>query len=232
MAAVAENLAHITAHCHRPGCICRMCESIRGKVRRSVELGCPSRKEYARDWARQKYQKNPEAARERQRVKRSVLSEDKKEKYRACVRKSYWANREERLAKHRLYLRNNQEQRMKARTRKRRWAENNQDKLQEQLRTRKARRFNAAGFCSAASWLYRVIFYGWRCRYCGCQLDRNTLTCDHRIALSRGGTAWPSNLVPACLPCNMKKHDKTEKEFLLQLATGGGDESGVGSDTH
>ena len=106
-----------------------------------------------------------------------------------------------------------------------RWRANNpgyQSSRQKRLRnayrhyneTRRARKLAAEGICSLAQWLWRVEFYGWRCAYCACSLTEDTLTQDHMIPLSRGGSQWPSNLVPACQACNSRKHDKTYKEFL------------------
>lgn len=37
---------------------------------------------------------------------------------------------------------------------------------------------------------------------------------EHQIPLSRGGSNWPSNLVPACDNCNKSKKDKTPAEFM------------------
>lgn len=67
----------------------------------------------------------------------------------------------------------------------------------------KSRRRGASGFCSLEQFRGRFAFYGDCCAYCGSTED---LTIDHRIPISRGGTNWPSNLVPACRKCNKTKH--------------------------
>lgn len=67
------------------------------------------------------------------------------------------------------------------------------------------KRRHLKGKHTVAQWLERVTYYGWRCRWCGKQLTAKTLTKDHVIAASKGGTNWPSNLVPACGPCNSGK---------------------------
>lgn len=79
---------------------------------------------------------------------------------------------------------------------------------EESLRRRQQREADAAGFYTEQQWLARVEFYGWRCKYCGCQLIQETLTKDHIKALANGGSHWPSNLAPACRPCNSWKRDK------------------------
>ena len=75
-------------------------------------------------------------------------------------------------------------------------------KVQSEYRARKR---GAKGSHTAAQWLARVQFYGWRCVYCGKQLTMRTLTQDHRIPLKRGGTNFAANLVPACRSCNCRK---------------------------
>lgn len=62
---------------------------------------------------------------------------------------------------------------------------------------------------------------GWFCRYCGKPLHRNpyenrhTLaTVDHNIPSKRGGTDDLRNLVLACWLCNVRKGQKTAREFL------------------
>jgi len=44
------------------------------------------------------------------------------------------------------------------------------------------------------------------CIYCG--VSNGAMTADHLVPLSRGGEHMLGNLVPACLSCNSKKHNK------------------------
>lgn len=78
---------------------------------------------------------------------------------------------------------------------------------------RRSRKFGASGFHSESLWLARVCFFGWRCRYCKTALNPTTLSRDHMIPLCRGGSNWPSNLVPCCRLCNSRKRHRTFKEF-------------------
>ena len=55
---------------------------------------------------------------------------------------------------------------------------------------------------------------GWTCVYCG--LRSSTLTCDHVIPVSRGGSSTLDNLVTACLACNLAKATMTPKEWRAQ----------------
>lgn len=53
---------------------------------------------------------------------------------------------------------------------------------------------------------------GWACVYCGKRTG--TLTCDHVLPVSRGGSSTLDNLVTACLACNTAKATKTPEEWL------------------
>lgn len=101
------------------------------------------------------------------------------------------------------------------------WRAANRDKGREHKRKRRARKHDAAGQHSTAQWLARVEFHGWLCFYCGVGLMPETLTQDHAIPLSRGGSDWPANLLPACMGCNQSKHTKTVFEYLTQRSIGG-----------
>ncbi|WIG60449.1 MAG: HNH endonuclease family protein [Ktedonobacterales bacterium] len=50
------------------------------------------------------------------------------------------------------------------------------------------------------------------CQYCGAH--GVSLQCDHVMPVSRGGSNELTNLVTACKPCNLSKHDKTPEEWL------------------
>ncbi|MGI9099753.1 MAG: HNH endonuclease [Solirubrobacteraceae bacterium] len=52
----------------------------------------------------------------------------------------------------------------------------------------------------------RAVFArdGWTCQYCG---SRSSLTVDHVIPRSKGGTSTWDNIVASCAPCNRRKGD-------------------------
>ena len=52
------------------------------------------------------------------------------------------------------------------------------------------------------------------CAYCG---SKKELTIDHIIPKSRGGKNSWNNLITCCLPCNLKKGDKTPDEARMPL---------------
>lgn len=79
---------------------------------------------------------------------------------------------------------------------------------------RRRRIVNAKGDFSLEGWAQKLAYYGSRCFYCKNFLQNCEITKDHRIPLSRGGTNWLSNLVPACLACNDSKGTKTYHEYV------------------
>ncbi len=74
---------------------------------------------------------------------------------------------------------------------------------------RRARAAGAHGCATPEQVRQRVAFYGECCAYCGGPFQH----VDHVIPLSRGGTAWPANLRPACAPCNLSKATKRLAEW-------------------
>ncbi len=56
-----------------------------------------------------------------------------------------------------------------------------------------------------------------KCYYCQKLLTRTTMTADHIVAKSRGGTDAKMNLVPACFRCNQSKCDMSVPEWLNEL---------------
>jgi 5-methylcytosine-specific restriction endonuclease McrA len=55
------------------------------------------------------------------------------------------------------------------------------------------------------------------CMYCGQQYTRSELTRDHVLPLSRGGADVWENVVAACLPCNVRKSNRTPQQAGMPL---------------
>lgn len=54
-----------------------------------------------------------------------------------------------------------------------------------------------------------------KCHYCGKVLDlTGKWHVEHKMPRALMGTNEPSNLVASCIPCNMKKRDRTDLEFI------------------
>jgi hypothetical protein len=64
-----------------------------------------------------------------------------------------------------------------------------------------------------ANALYDAARRGWRCWYCGKDLDKTTCTADHLTPKSRGGKPDAENVRAACANCNIRKGNRTEAEF-------------------
>lgn len=69
------------------------------------------------------------------------------------------------------------------------------------------------------------------CQYCGRGKDklgyRESLTRDHILPMSRGGTNEWSNVVTACSKCNHRKGNRTAVEAGLRLRTNPGEPNDV-----
>lgn len=55
-----------------------------------------------------------------------------------------------------------------------------------------------------------------RCQYCGC--TGQPLSVDHVVPRSRGGSDSWDNVTTACLPCNVRKGNRTPREAGMPLA--------------
>ena len=59
--------------------------------------------------------------------------------------------------------------------------------------------------------------YGYRCCYCGKHFPSSELNLEHVVPRSRGGgTDW-SNIVTACIPCNLRKANRLPSEARMRL---------------
>lgn len=59
--------------------------------------------------------------------------------------------------------------------------------------------------------------YGYRCCYCGKHLPSTDLNLDHVVPRSRGGVTDWSNIVTSCIPCNLRKGNRTPSEARMRL---------------
>ena len=58
---------------------------------------------------------------------------------------------------------------------------------------------------------------GFTCQYCGKKVSPKKLTIDHVLPKSKGGKTTWTNVVTACIDCNLKKGDKTPEEVGMKL---------------
>lgn len=59
--------------------------------------------------------------------------------------------------------------------------------------------------------------YGHRCCYCGEKFSTESLNLDHVIPRSREGSTTWENIVTSCIPCNLKKANRTPAEAGMRL---------------
>lgn len=104
------------------------------------------------------------------------------------------------------------------REQKRIWRATNRDKVQQYSRNKHAKRRVAMDGTidpiTAKQWRDLVMKFRSRCYYCG---RRGKMTVEHMTPLSRGGNHSIDNIVPACLPCNVKKHANDNYEFARRF---------------
>ncbi|QMT41792.1 HNH endonuclease [Kingella oralis] len=58
----------------------------------------------------------------------------------------------------------------------------------------------------------------WRCAYCGCELDLETMCIDHFLPKAKGGSNHLENLMPSCRSCNSTKGTSDLETFRLRVA--------------
>ncbi len=181
------------------------------KINRDVNLE-KRRKRYADDperhiayvakWAKN----NPEKRKEI----RKRWQANNPERFKELKRKSYWRNRDA----VREYKERNKEHIKETR---KMWVNKNRMHVRRKVLHRKAMKQNAEGSHNAEQFIILCNEFEWKCFYCGCDLDMVSVTEDHMIPLSRGGSDDLFNIVPACSYCNGSKHDKTALEYLKSI---------------
>lgn len=93
------------------------------------------------------------------------------------------------------------------------WVEKNREHVRRKNSARHARKMGASGYHTATEFRTLCEAREWRCAYCKCQLDTKSVTEDHRIPLSRGGSDSIDNIAPCCAQCNSSKGPRTDLEF-------------------
>lgn len=126
-------------------------------------------------------------------------------------RKKYKNQSEEIKAKNREYYRLNKEKRRES---IRKWQVENPEKyrlmMQGVCARRDARRKEAKGtFTTKELGALHENYRG--CPYCG---SLGSVTIDHVVPLSRGGTNWITNIQLCCQTCNTSKGNKTHDEYM------------------
>ena len=96
-----------------------------------------------------------------------------------------------------------------------RWAAENRQTHNAVQARRRARKASVVNTLTSAEWLETLEVFNHACAYC---LRRDfPLTMDHVIPISKGGPHTVDNVVPACKPCNSKKHNRPIFVMLGQM---------------
>lgn len=144
--------------------------------------------------------------------------EENRERVIGRARTWYRANQERRAEWHRCWYLANQEHLIEYQRRyrkeypnkviayKRRWYAANPDKVYAMTQRRRAREHEAEGTHTAVEWRELCEAYDNRCAHCG--NAEASLTRDHVIPLSRGGSDYIENIQPLCRSCNSRKGTK------------------------
>lgn len=121
----------------------------------------------------------------------------------ATAKAYYVANRSAALERARRWAAANPDKRCEIR---RRYKKTDRGRLMDlaNVHVRLARKRGAPGKATPEQLVARWNLYGGRCWLC----FKPASQWDHVIPLAGGGTNWPSNLRPACGPCNQSKGAK------------------------
>jgi 5-methylcytosine-specific restriction endonuclease McrA len=192
-----------------------------GRIKRYCSARCRSRY-IVRAWRKANPTKDAAAdvrADERRRIKNAAHPELSKkreaaryatdpERHRARRRAYHAANRDKENARQRA---SRAADPRSSRASVRKWEAAHPERKAHYMAKYNARKRGNGGSHTFAEWEATCALFKNRCAYCG---KAKSLTRDHNIPLSRGGTDDITNIVPSCLVCNSRKRTKTAAEFL------------------
>lgn len=144
---------------------------------------------------------------------RRALYLQNREKQLEQSRARYLANREKRIAQTKERTKNNKEE-LRAkhladvehhRCYQKAWKRNNKEKTKQYESKRRTMKTQAGGYFTSEEWFLLCFAVGFKCLCCG---EKQPLTPDHVLPVSKGGTSWLHNIQPLCGPCNSRKKDK------------------------
>lgn len=161
---------------------------------------------------RQYYQEHKQAVKDRVSAWRKANPEKRREQARRGGKAARLRDPEKLRKRFRDWAAKNPE---KQRERHDEWIAKNPEKHRK-IRREAGRRYEnrkrgAVGEHSLEEWQNLVDSFDGLCAYCG---ERPGNERDHVLPLSRGGSDYVENILPACRSCNASKHDKTPEEWL------------------
>lgn len=135
--------------------------------------------------------------------------ENHKEQTYASIRRCYLAKKDEYILQTRKWQKEHSENTSMA---SKKYRTQNVTKVNAWNQSRRARLLGAVGNFNKTEWSLMLSLYEGKCAYC--HDDSKTMTQDHIIPLSKGGSHTWSNIVPACKSCNSSKGTKSLMQFL------------------
>lgn len=168
----------------------------------------PKTREYLIGYEKRRRKSDPEFA-EKSRAYRRVFTREWREKNPEKVKESdkkqhhKISNTPELRAKYTKYERERRHERQKNDPA---FHEHLMDLAKRGYHKRRARLAGNGGSYTRSEWRRLCDYYEHRCVCCGGKFQ--SLTVDHVIPLSKGGTNYIQNIQPLCRSCNSRKHDK------------------------
>ena len=189
---------------------CRPCANEQARAERAAKLEhyrqtardyLASRREESNEYQREWRNKNREKVRASGRAYKTA----NREKILADMRERRIADLEKYRARGRWHYHNNREKR---RIYSRAYLKAHRDKAAAWFNARRARKKAAEGSHTEAEWLALKEQYSHTCLRCGKRSPETTLTRDHVVPLTKGGSDWITNIQPLCAVCNSSKGNK------------------------
>ena len=156
--------------------------------------------------------------REKVNARKKIARLNNHEHYLEVARKKYYRNHEKHLEWNREnYRKHKEKRRAKAREyhiknaevirqKVKEWTINNPEKVKAYSHLKRARKLNAIGEYTPDEFTSTCEEFSWCCCYCGKSVTEKTVTIDHAVPISKGGSNYIENLLPACRKCNSSKN--------------------------
>lgn len=180
---------------------------------------CADCKKIAKNESLKQYKKNHAAkvSEDGKRYYADVVSKDEeaKSRRREYFKEYYCRTQMERLDCARQYRLNHPEAKIK----KREYEKAHPEFKRISENRRRSRKYEADGSHTKDEFFALCETLDWKCTYCGESLSKKTVSEDHKIPLSKGGSDYITNITPSCRICNSRKSTKTDNEYFRLLYT-------------
>lgn len=178
-------------------------------------------KEQKKDYGREYYYKNKESKliyakdyyENNKEAKLQYQNEYSKENYsniRAKNQKYYQSNKIKFQKTNKQHYQSNKEQYI---INAREWRNKNPEACRIIRQKRRSRIKGLNSTLTVEQWEEAKAYFKYKCAYCG--TDKEALTQDHFIPVSKDGEYTHNNIIPACRSCNSSKSDKDFNEWYL-----------------